>query len=250
MFEPLIYSAAWWGDSSSETYSCQIVPKLLTAVHKSDHIFGTNCMPTDLSCNLPRSIIVWEQSIIMECPFRPIKLSIIMRYIRTSSGETLFISSNNQSRWAFKTKETVTECDTILIKTTEGLYLAPEDYKFENITSAKMELTLYDDKSEIGIQLAGTDYNIIEEKEIENDLLMKECKLLRNAIQLFSFHHRKFFKVTDLENSDAVLVQSEQVSMQQTINQMKNCPEVVLVKISSQSMLSAMILIWGILIVS
>ena len=53
VFEPFMYTAVWWGESSSEIYSCQIVPKLIVAIHESDHIFGTDCIPTELSCNLP-----------------------------------------------------------------------------------------------------------------------------------------------------------------------------------------------------
>ena len=53
VFEPFMYTAVWWGESSSEIYSCQIVPNLIVAIHKSDPIFGTYCIPTELSCNLP-----------------------------------------------------------------------------------------------------------------------------------------------------------------------------------------------------
>ena len=205
VFEPLFYTVGWWGKSSSETYSCQINPRLITAVNENDHIFGTNCVPTDLYCNLPRSIIVWEESILMKCPFRPLKLNVLMAYIMISSNEEMFIVQNDMMRWAFKSNEPVTECGMVLIKTTEGLYLAPEKDQFEKVASAKIGSTLYDDKSEMGIKLASDDFNIIEEKKIENDLLVKECKLLQNMIQLFSLEQDKFFKFTDLKNSELIL---------------------------------------------
>ena len=205
VFEPVFYSSGWWGDSSSETYSCQIVPKLITAVHRSDHIFGTDCIPSNLECHLPRSTIVWDKSIVMDCPFRPLLLDIRMKYVKISNNDEMFISQDTQARWAFKLKEMVTECGRALIKTTEGLYLAPKTYMFEKTADATMETTLYDDKSEMGIKLANDDFNIIEEKEIENELLIKECRLLQNAIQLFSFQQNKFFKVTDMKNSVLIL---------------------------------------------
>ena len=205
VYEPLMYTAGWWGDSYAEIYSCQIVPKLIIAVHESDHIFGTECVPTNLQCNLPRSIIVWEESIIMKCPFRPLKLNIQMKYIRNSNEEEMFIVRNNQLRLAFKSDGPANECGMHLVKTTEGLYLAPEEYKFEKIASAQLEQSLYDDKSEMGIKLASDDYNIVQEKEIENDLLMKECKLLQTTIELFSFQQDKFFKFIDLKNTELIL---------------------------------------------
>ena len=205
VFEPLLYSSGWWGVSASETFSCQIVPKFITAIHENDHIFGTDCMPSNLYCYLPRSIIVWNESIIMKCPFRPLKLSVRMKQIINSNNEEILLSHNNEARWAFKIKEKISECGKTLLKTTEGLYLAPVEYYFEKVSSAKMESTLYDDKSEMGIQLASNDYNIIEEKEIENELLMKECQLLKNTIKSFSFHQDKFFKVTDLNNLELIL---------------------------------------------
>ena len=46
----------------------------------------------------------------------------------------------------------------------------------------------------MGIKLATDDYNIIEEKEIENELLLKECKLLQNTIYNPK-HNPRFFKL-------------------------------------------------------
>ena len=74
----------------------------------------------------------------MKCPFLPLKLRVAIN-IRTSNENEMFISNNNQTR-----KETSNECGMLLVKTTEGLYLAPGQYNFEKVASAKIETILYE----------------------------------------------------------------------------------------------------------
>ena len=63
-----------------------------------------------------------------------------------------------------------------------------------------MGKTLLDDKSEMGVKLASDDFREYNEKIIENDLLKKECNLLKNLIEIFSLHDNKFSKFKDLNN--------------------------------------------------
>ena len=68
-----------------------------------------------------------------------------------------------------------------------------------------MGKTLLDDKSEMGVKLASDDFREYNEKIIENDLLKKECNLLKNLIEIFSLHDNKFSKFKDLNNKQFIL---------------------------------------------
>ena len=45
--EPWVNDWYFSGTRKRETYQCSIVPYIVTATHLKDHIFGTNCIPTD-----------------------------------------------------------------------------------------------------------------------------------------------------------------------------------------------------------
>ena len=157
VIEPWLHNSWWWGEYTDEYFSCKLMPRLVIAKGFNEHIFGTDCIPKDLACNLPKSIIVWDESIMMKCPFRPIVLRADTTIITKADNRQIFLMSND-TKWVMKSKNIVNACGYELIQTTEGLYISDSKLHFENIASAPIETTLLDDKSEIGVKLASDDY--------------------------------------------------------------------------------------------
>ena len=203
--EPWFLKSWWWGQKSATVYDCEILPKVISAKNAIDHIFGTNCVPTDLSCIFKKSIIVWDESIIMKCPFRPLKLKELFLLVEEENGDELLISYSNRTGLAMKIKKEIQQCGCPLLETTEGLYVSNDEDHFENIASAKLEQTLLDDKSEMGLKLASDDYKEFKEIKAENELLMRECNLLKSSIDLFTLHDNKFSKFTNLVGDEFIL---------------------------------------------
>ena len=203
--ESWLIKSWWWGEENATTYDCEILPKFITAKQAKDFIFGTNCVPADLACHLKKSIIVWDKSIILECPFRPLILKELFQMVEAENGEHVLISYSNQTGLAMKIHKETTECGHHMLETTEGLYISNYESHFEKIASAKLEPTLSDEKSQMGLKLASDDYRQFKEIAAENELLLKECNLLKNSISLFSLHDDKFSTFTNLMGDEFIL---------------------------------------------
>ena len=81
-----------------------------------------------------------------------------------------------------------------------------DDIKFRTVASGKFDKNrLIDDKSKTDLELAEMNYKFIEETEIDNNLLSKECLVLKSSIEIFSLLNDEVCNFEDLNDNEFIL---------------------------------------------
>ncbi len=96
---------------------CYVSLKFIAESNLNSHIFNGICKVSDWSCRLHDSIIVWRRVVVKSCPFKLVSDS----YVFTSGP--YFLDKIQKLGFQFKSIESY--CNVDMIRTTEGLYLAP-----------------------------------------------------------------------------------------------------------------------------
>ena len=100
--EPWFRNSWRWGEYSEEVkFSSKILPRLIIAKGLNGHIFGTDCIPTYIACNLPKSSIAWDESVMMKCPFRPLVIKETARMVTKANNQQIILMSN-YTKWVMK----------------------------------------------------------------------------------------------------------------------------------------------------
>ena len=136
---------SWWKEIKKDTYNCKLSPKVITAEKVDDHLFGTNCKASDLSCQLVDSILIWNTDIIHECPLKLIRKNVVFTLDATSKFaydnelnrfSNSSIISNEELNWDFQVTKPIMICNTIFFETTEGILLTG-DFSLKNKINTK-----------------------------------------------------------------------------------------------------------------
>ena len=191
----------WWDTVVIKEESCKFHPKTIVAKDIKSNLFGTRCLPEDLECNLHDSIVIWEKSILHECPFNKI-------------FQEVFSHSNNLI-WSdklhvlFQTTEEKTYCNLQMWETREGLFILPTS----KITNPQLHylsgiLTTIDQKALTDLQLSDSDYYELKNIKMIERINKRVCKLFRTDLELFRLTKSKFLKLKDDNNNQLILFSS------------------------------------------
>ena len=179
--EPAKPSYSWWQDTELTIVECKFHNLSLTAEHSDSFIFNKECRPTDLSCQLHDSMVVWTKRNIHYCPFKRIMHKVNFKI--ELDGFTSFEHNLN-----FVFHQTETHCNSRLIKTVEGLYI-----KFSNLHDDNFyEKTGSNDFTEINIAeitemtLASLDFVSKMENKLQKDSFDLSCKIFQNSIHMLT----------------------------------------------------------------
>ena len=122
---------SWWKEIKKDTYNCKLSPKVITVEKVDDHLFGTNCKASDLSCQLVDSILIWNTDIIHECPLKLIRKNVVFTLDATSKFaydnelnrfSNSSIISNEELNWTFQVTKPIIIYNTIFFQTIEGIW--------------------------------------------------------------------------------------------------------------------------------
>ena len=197
-FEEIIKDEySWMQDITKSFAHCYVSPKFIAESDLNSHIFNGKCKVSDWFCKMHDSIIVWHRDVIHSCPFKIISLGNMF------SKEMYFLEKEQKLGFQFKSIET--HCGVDMIKTTEGLYLAPpinEIKKLEKFDDFK------DTKGAYDMLLADADYKMLETMEDDKYLLYKECTTFVSMLKLFAFNDNQFLRTQDYQGKDIILYTS------------------------------------------
>lgn len=190
----------WWGKTIQIGYQCIIKHIRVFARNKNDKIFTNYCHVSDLYCVLEKKTIIWDKSIIYDCPYV---------YINTmkDTKEDLDYIVDKINGWALRvvneSKSCVIENVTIeLHYTQEGLYLST------NIESKKLinNSTTFD-KIKYDLILSELDGLTYNELRNSRELQKHICETNKHALRNLRFSKNTFELVNyDTRNPSVIFI--------------------------------------------
>jgi hypothetical protein len=183
-------------------------------------IFGRKCKPDQGFCILESFTVVWNSSIIHECPYESVVYTDF-KWVTPS------IIRSDKQKLAFELLEPVVACKTYkLYSTTVGLFVTK--VKLRSSTHLK-------EKSEtLNLLLSDSDYSKLENINSFSVLNRRACYVNMNMLQLYKKTEDKFFKLRDIDSNEAIFYSNYgqifvpicfPVTSIQIINESKNCFE-------------------------
>ena len=190
-FPPDEYS--WLADSTKSFSHCFLSPKIIAESDLDSHIFTGFCRVSDWFCLLRDSIVVWSKDIFHNCPFKKVSDGFF-----DAIGQ-LFTERNQKLGFQFKRFEE--HCGILFILTTEGLYIAPDG----NLPALDTFDSFADTRGLVDLTLADEDFKALELLNDEKDNLLRECKMFKSMLKIFSFNNDKFMRVNDFKNNEIIV---------------------------------------------
>ena len=188
-----------WGTVNKQITNCVMKKRTLTATNVQAHLFDTNCLVSDYYCRLPKSIIIWEENVIKNCPFKRILKNVEFEV----STLTFFSKKHNL---AFKFRGVQEYCETKIIKTYEGAYLTSNNNEhFYQKTDLPDNDNNVDLLRMVELNLASIDYSTINARTDSKNLFKKQCTVFESLVNSASIANDKYFKFKDYRNNDLIL---------------------------------------------
>ena len=204
---------------------CQFKKRLVESENKSLPLFKSDngCMYKDKYCDLQRSIVVWNSSVLHECPFEfvsNIDLERIDKNMFFSETKGLFFKISDQELL----KDKIQQCSEFhSYKTEEGVYLTfVNEYKqkIKNFTAYNEDSIFIEDYSKVKKCLDPLDkinglINIKEYLEVSQSDYVKFLFMMMNNMQRSNFCKTvlQFLQdsTTDNNNQDNFLIIKNEV---------------------------------------
>ena len=214
----------WWDKVIKSGYRCQVKEQLIEADNKYSVVFrGMNsCVASDLFCKLKDSIVVWNNSVIHECPFELVD-EIEMKstdhhvYVSTSKNLLFNVDSLNAALG-----NTMMRCGLPLLQTSEGLFIHPIKVYDQNasrtVNAIKAERKPVYEKLKIV-----RSNRSLEEMNVKSDLILssmdaahmslinvitslqsKICEMYINAVNSFATLEDKFIRLANTNSGERV----------------------------------------------
>ena len=195
----------WLTEKTYEYSHCELYQIPIVSENKEVKIFTnqhalSSCKPIDLYCKFKNSIIIWDESIIHECPFAYVSK------IELENKHNMLI--NKKQGKLFQVTENVTICNDIQgWRTIEGFYLA-KDLKENKLKPSENEIKTIDNLmlTEIDYQAANL-WNLVS--QVFKSTNEKICQLYKSFINLYSKLDDEFFIFNDFNGNEAILYSDE-----------------------------------------
>jgi hypothetical protein len=192
---------AWMRTTTETGYRCEVKTRIITAHSVSDRLFGKNCPADKYTCSTGRSRLVWDKSIVHECP---------LNYISTLNGlsndgnDILYSMSKNL---AFQINGHSTMCGMKVYTTTEGLYLTAAN----NATKLpKPEFDQREINEMIISENDATKYrHFLDMVQIEATV----CKRMKDLLVITRQNRRGYFRINDRVGRQLIFYSENDVIM-------------------------------------
>lgn len=133
-FTPIVTPVySWFNTVTQMVFSCSYNLKPIVAHDVNSHLFGTRCVASDEECRLHDSLIIWNKSIIHDCPFNRIDT------LWFNITDNLLI--NDYSKLLLQVKSIENHCGILFTTKEEGIYLLNTNQINER-TQAQLERRL------------------------------------------------------------------------------------------------------------
>ena len=202
------------------SYRCEIKRVSIVAENEEANIHvGNSCKVKDYECRSGNELIVWNKTVIHECPYE-----IIPYEGEFELKESILL--NNKTNELLSLQKRSGGCEKIeMIKTDEGYYLTSKD-NLKQLTKMGVKEIAKANIDTINEYMFSTiDYNRNEIKEIKNEINMQNCLNLQNILRTFSKLENVFTIIKRINGEEIV------VFTHGGINFIPECMEIVNVKI-------------------
>lgn len=196
------YEHSWLRTINKRGYICVVNTRVINGDSKSSKLFESQIHPCTadlLECRMLDSIIIWESSIIHDCPYQYVD-TMIFNY--SVNSQTLLFNDKLlvqlEGDWFF-------DCNMQLIKSTEGFYLT-------RYTKAKgLQKALETPSLASSFSLSENDLISFENRVKILKLEKRFCLMLLTVVNTVRDDGIKIFNIFDREGNDLVLVNNEGV---------------------------------------
>ena len=197
---------SWWTTTTVFSYKCSVITRRIDALNNESMVFNKNCKVKDFVCELHDSIIVWNKDVVDSCPY-----TLLYGLTEFQLENGLLKAKEGGVDLVFGFDKFIYDpyCNRNLLKTSEGLYLAPPEFHVGDHNG-------FDSKSDKEDHLlnpkAILDLMLVEMDTFSNKILFEniklfllECNNFKNLLKIYSSFNDKFFKIKDYKNKDTVL---------------------------------------------
>jgi hypothetical protein len=190
------YSYSWLTSLTFTGHHCVIVMKEAISTSRTEPMFSgstSRCLPTDTYCQFGNSVIVWNSTIIHNCPFVRVHDRIEFKIIDdhlVSQDKTIALQTTGKTN----------ECNMDIYTTAEGLYLTNSDY---NVDHLPIETKIAQNTA-FSLILSDIDYK-------EQELMQKMYSNMRTMmcfvfkLQLEAHRNDGFFRIHSYKDEDLIL---------------------------------------------
>ena len=145
-------------------------------------------------------MIVWEKSVIHECPFEHlppfgINLKANSNYILLSNESTLLKATGK-----------VRECDIDMYKTVEGLYITLD----EDLIKLRRQGVKVNTQTEaiFNLILSNIDFNSYKEYEQWKNVEVQVCHIYQSFLQFFTLQEDKYIRINNKMGQECIFYSS------------------------------------------
>jgi hypothetical protein len=182
-------------------YICEINKVLLYSNNYNKKVFSdatSACLPADLYCKTKDLTIIWDESILHDCPYQFIK------QLKLNISDNIW--SSDDERLVFQSTKRSLKCNITMFETTEGFYLTTD--KLPKLTKSDREL-----KTLHHLILADSDYkelvNMKRISKINKQISENQCRAIKMIINIYNKLHNKYLIVQDANGNEIVLFNND-----------------------------------------
>ena len=178
----------WLSTNYLNAYRCIFHSVSILAKTKTAEIFNEGkCKANEFKCEINKEMLVWNQSVIHECPYEIINLK----------GK--FIKKNNylinyEENVLLEPTIEIKQCDTRLFKTNQGIFLTYESNR-EKIRKQNLSEVRIDNALINKLLIANIDMNEEEEIKWINLIDIEICTNFFNLLQLYSKINNQYINI-------------------------------------------------------
>jgi hypothetical protein len=198
-FYPTLTPEYNWNSDTRILYEeCIISSRFISAKNVDSKIIAPHCSVKDKQCVLHDSVVVWDKTVIHECPLYEIGSS------RFELKENILISTT-ENHLAFEAVSVTEQCGVKMVSTSDGLFIA----SVKPVSIIQKAPGLKDMKGLIDMTLADADYDKIVAIRKRSELITDLCNMLTMSIKMHMHETNSYFKIPDLNGHQIILYVNE-----------------------------------------
>ena len=187
----------WMDTNYIHGYKCSFYTVSILAENKTSEIFyENNCKADEFKCQVDKSILVWNTSVVHSCPYEMVDVS------RNFTNNGLLLV-NYESNIILQPVKKIINCGMNMYLTNEGFYVTLHTNK------ALLELN----KIQVGINkdvtdkllLANIDFNEMDALKWFDFIDIQVCTIYSMILQVYSHLEGEYLKVTNNKGNSAIL---------------------------------------------
>ncbi len=187
----------WMDTNNLHGYKCSYYSVSILAENSTGELFyDNNCKVKDYKCQIEKSILVWDKSVIHSCPFEQVEISGDFK----SDGTVLI---NYDSNIVLQPVTKVMGCNMELFRTNEGLFITKQansaTLQLHNVKPSK------DNNIINKLMLANLDFDELTSIKWLEFIDTQVCTVYSVLMQVYRHLEGEFLRITNSKGEEAIL---------------------------------------------